>query len=415
MKKPQNTIPAVEPAEIDNPLNEQNAANENIIDIPDNSRKTRKIFSAARQFRQRLDWSLVWQILAIKGLIVIFGVQIYYALLNKPGGRWRDWLELWNRWDSIRYVRIAQFGYSGDGSDKNDLFGFPLFPWIVRLFSYVFQDYLISGFIVSGLAAVAAGLLFYKLVRIDYSDSIARNSVWFLLIFPTAYFLHINYNESLFIALAVGSLLAARREHWAIAGILGAFLCLTRVNGLVIIPTLLTEAFLQFRVSRRWQNQWLWLAVAPFGFGIFLLLNQHVTGDAFAFITIGRETFYKTFDTPWHGIRSVYRTTQSYNRETAQMGGVYELVFIILGAVGTIASLFLLRPSYTVWIALDWLLVTSVGFVISVPRFTLSMFPIFILFAKLAERRFWFGVITVWSLLLMALFVSKFIQGQWAF
>ena len=53
-------------------------------------------------------------------------------------------------------------------------------------------------------------------------------SVWFLLIFPTAYFLHVGYSEALFLALALGSILAARGERWWLAGVLGAFCWMTR-------------------------------------------------------------------------------------------------------------------------------------------------------------------------------------------
>jgi hypothetical protein len=274
---------------------------------------------------------------------------------------------------------------------------------------------LISAFIVSGLATIAAGLLLHKLVRADHSDSLARSAVWFMLIFPTSHFLHINYNESLFIALAIGCFLAARQGHWWLAGILGALLCLTRINGLVIIPALMTEAFLQYKVSKQWQWQWLWIAVVPLGFCAYLLLNYYAAGDPLAFIAIGKQNFQKSFEYPWNGIRSVYNVMWSPEPTHAQMVGVHEFVFILLGAVCTIACGFLLRPSYTVWMAGNWLLFASVGFIISVPRYTLVMFPIYIIFAKLSERYFWNSVITTWSLLLLALFVSKFIQGHWAF
>ena len=49
------------------------------------------------------------------------------------------------------------------------------------------------------------------------------------------------------------------------------------------------------------------------------------------------------------------------------------------------------------------------------PRYTLTMFPIFILFALLGKNRFWAGVLTVWSLLLFALFAVLFAHGEWAF
>ena len=399
----------------DNLPSKQIAQNEDVAAEDSNNWTTNRMIMAVREQWQQSEKSLVWTILAIKGIILVFGVQGYLMLANKPLGSWYGWLEIWNRWDSLRHIRVSQIGYSGVGSDGADLIGFPLYPWLVRIFALIFQDYLVSGFIVSGLALIIAGLLLHKLVSVDLPESVAWNSVWFMLIFPTAYFLHINYNESLFIALTVGCFLAARNEQWMLAGILGIFVCLTRFNGLIIFPALLMEVFLQYRTSRRWQWQWLWILVAPLGFGIYLLLNQYVAGDAFAFLTIGKENFQKSLGLPWDSIRGVYNLMWSPEISHAQMGGVQEFTFIVLGAVGTIACGFLLRPSYTVWMALNWLLFVSSNFILSVPRYTLVMFPIFILFAKLAEKHFWNSLITVWSLLLLALFITKFVQGHWAF
>jgi len=111
----------------------------------------------------------------------------------------------------------------------------------------------------------------------------------------------------------------------------------------------------------------------------------------------------------------VYDVMRSSEISRSQIGGTQEFIFIALGALCTIASAFLLRPSYTVWMAGNWLLFTSTSFILGVPRYTLIMFPIFILFAKLAERFLWNSVIIVWSLLFLALFVSEFVQGHWAF
>lgn len=403
------SIPVTKSVKTDNPPVEQTTSNEVVPTDGDSDWATFR-----RQWRQ-LDWSLIWTILAVKAGILLFGVQSYLTWMNKPIEKWYGWLEIWNRWDSLRHLRLAQIGYTGVGSERADLIGFPLYPWLVRLFAVIFQDYLFSAFIVSGLALIAAGLLLHKLVLADFPDSTARNSVWFMLIFPTAYFLHINYNESLFIALTVGCFLAARRGDWSLAGILGLLVCTTRLNGLVIFPALLVEVFLQYRTTRRWRREWLWILVAPLGFGIYLLLNQYAADDAFAFLIIGRENFQKSFSMPWNGIGGAYNLMWSPEISLAQMSGVQEFVFIVLGAVGTVACGFLLRPSYTVWMAGNWFLFVSGGFILSVPRYTIVMFPIFILFARLAERRFWHSVITVWSLLLLALFITKFVQGHWAF
>lgn len=66
-------------------------------------------------------------------------------------------------------------------------------------------------------------------------------------------------------------------------------------------------------------------------------------------------------------------------------------------------------------LASDWILFASVNYFRSIPRYTLTMFPIFILFGLLSQNRFWAGVLTVWSLLFFALFAVLFARGEWAF
>ena len=97
------------------------------------------------------------------------------------------------------------------------------------------------------------------------------------------------------------------------------------------------------------------------------------------------------------------------------MVGAQELQFVALGFVCTIASWIKLRPVYAVWMTGMWILFTSVNYLLSVPRYTLTMFPIFILFGLLSQNRFWAGVLTMWSLLFFALFAVLFARGEWAF
>jgi hypothetical protein len=65
---------------------------------------------------------------------------------------------------------------------------------------------------------------------------------------------------------------------------------------------------------------------------------------------------------------------------------------------------------------LNWLLFVSTSFIQSVPRYTLTLFPLFILMALAAARNWWANVLfTVWSLLFLSLFVTQFVKGWWAF
>ena len=97
------------------------------------------------------------------------------------------------------------------------------------------------------------------------------------------------------------------------------------------------------------------------------------------------------------------------------MVGRQEFFFIVFGFVCTVVSWFKLRPVYATWMTGTWLLFASTTYMQSIPRYTLTMFPIFFLLGKLTANRFWHGAITVWSLLLLSLFAALFAWGHWAF
>jgi hypothetical protein len=353
-------------------------------------------------------------VVSIKALLFLFAVQSYQVLQNQRVVGVRGWLEIWNRWDALNYQKLAQFGYSATGERQPLLVFYPLYPWTVRLVAFVTRDYLVSAFIVSTLASLITAVVLLRLVELDYSKELAQRAVWFLFIFPTSYFLHIGYTESLFLMLVLSCVFAARKQGWLLAGLFGALACLTRANGVVLVPVLMAEAANQYWTTRRWQWQWLWIGVAGFGFAGYLLLNKHVTGDAFAFTSYMQQFFGKSLSPPWTGIDNAIGSL-SRDPAEAEMIGTQEVLFIALGLACTVVSWFKLRPAYCVWMTGNWLLFVSVSFVLSVPRYTLTMFPIYILFSMLAARRVWLAVLTFWSILYLSFFASLFTWGRWAF
>lgn len=357
---------------------------------------------------RRWDWETIGLVLAIKVLLLTFGVQ---AVASRSMSH-RGWLDIWNNWDATHYLQLAAHGYAAVGDSRVSLVFFPLYPLLVRLTAFLVRDYQVAALVVSGLAGIAAALLLRRLTRYDESEEVSRSTVWFLLIFPTSFFLHIGYTESLFLALTLGCLLTARKEYWAYAGMLGALACLTRVNGLVLLPTLATEVGLQYWRKRRLDWNWLWLGLVPFGFLGYLWLNYSVTGDFFAFTKIMHEHWYKTFAPPWAGVYDVWLRARGMNINE----GLNELIGIALVSACTIWSWFRLRPSYSVWITGNWILIISTAYVLSVPRYALTLFPVFILLAKACTgRRFYYGLLTIWSLIYLALYTGRFAEGLWAF
>lgn len=358
---------------------------------------------------REIDWSIVLMILIIKAVVLGFAVVSVQTLFDQEP----SWHEMWSRWDAVHYLRLARQGYVPPGQEGHvSLVFYPLYPLLTRIASLITRDTLGGAFLVSGIASLAAGLLLQRLTALDFPAAVARNAVWFLFIFPTSYFLHISYTESLFIALTLGCVLAARSDRWLLAGVLAAFACFTRVNGLLLMPVLAVEVLDRWRATRRIDWRWLCIGIGVFGFAAYLLLNYRLTGDLFAFSKIMEQHWFKKLEPPWVGVRDVWLRVFGVNLAE----GFHEFFYIVLGFVCTVWCWLRLRPSYALWMTLNWLLICSTSFVLSVPRYTLPLFPIFILFAEVATKRAWFyTLVTVWSLLSLAIFVTRFAQGTWAF
>jgi Gpi18-like mannosyltransferase len=371
---------------------------------------------AKRQERKAL--LPAWFDARVAGLVLLYGVQAFVVWKNERLGSFYDWLAIWNRWDAPHYLDIARMGYVSEGVEARWIVFYPLYPWLVRAASFLLRDELLAAFFVSGVASVAAGLLLYRLALADGEpEEVARASVFYLLIFPTAYFLHIGYTESLFLALALGAFLAARGRDWRTAGLLGFFAAMTRVNGLLLLLALLFEARAEYAEGgRRSRAEWAWLLLVPAGFGVYLFINWRVFGDPRAFLGTQDLYWYKSLTWPWVGIKETLKAVWGRAPSDAQMVGWQEFFFLLLGLGLTVWAWLRLRASYAVWMTCNWLLWTSTKFVLSVPRYTLVLFPAFILLARLrVSRPAWGAAVVVWSLLMLALFAARFSQGYWAF
>ena len=381
------------------------------------------------RFLDRTDALLLaWTLLTKAGVLAIGYVALWTAIGAEPG-----LLDPWHRWDAPHYTDIAVFGYMANDPGNLSAPGyqqvfpgdldlyivfFPLFPWLVAAVNAVLRDPILSAFVVATIASLFVAPLLYRLVSVDLGERIGLWSAGLLLVFPTAYFLHIGYTESLFLALAFGSMWLARTGRWWLAGLVAGLAALTRINGLVLIPTLAIEAWLQWRADpgRRLRVEWLAIGGVAIGFGVYLLVNQAVYGDPMAFSQIQREHWFKDLSPPWEGIGGMVNWTADPNLDTALMLGWMELLFTGIGLVVTVATLIWLRPTWGIWMAGNWLLIVSTGFVMSVPRYSLALFGIMVWGAIIADRWRVVGwVIAAGSAASMAYFTWRFGSGQWAF
>ncbi|HYY99276.1 MAG TPA: mannosyltransferase family protein, partial [Pyrinomonadaceae bacterium] len=305
-------------------------------------------------------------VLGVKALVFLYAAQAYMVWKNERPGSLYECLSIWNRWDAPHYLDIAAAGYVSSGVEARWIVFYPLYPWLVRAAALFVRDEFAGALLVSALASIAAGVLLRRLARLDESERIARASVFFMFVFPTSYFLHIGYTESLFLALALGTFIAARQRRWPLAGVLGALACMTRANGLALVPALAFEVWGEYRATgRRMSARWLWALVPAAGFVVYLLINWQVQGDPFAFLRAQDEYWYRTFAWPWDGLAASWRTAGVDRASEALMVGWQELLFVLLGLGLTVWTWLRMRASYAAWMTCNWLLWSCTKFVLS--------------------------------------------------
>jgi hypothetical protein len=312
-----------------------------------------------------------------------------------PG--WHNLVTAWERFDALWFLRVASGGYvDGDGSAAF----LPLYPMLIRGFSFVLGGHpLAAALLVSHAAFFGALVVFYLLTDSEYDEATARRAVLYLALFPTAFFFFAPYSESLFLLLAVSSLAAARRGRWAVAGVAGALASATRSVGVLLPLPLAVEAFHRWRERRENPlGPLLWSAAAALGTGLYLFFWFRKTGDWLAPLH-QQAIWLRQTALPWEtfaaGTREAFRWPGVYP-------GGYHLLDWLVVVPAVVAAIWLTaraRPIYSayVWASLlaPLVLVFPGRPFMSLPRFLLTMFPLFWVPAILARQRRWVHEIVV--------------------
>ena len=320
------------------------------------------------------------------------------------------------KWDSPHYMYIAQNGYVNQGDPANFIVFFPLYPMLVRLITFDFAYINLSGLIISNVSSIIAAIYLFKLAKLDSNDSLAKKAVLYLSVFPTAYFLSAVYTESLFLASAIASLYYARNAKWPLAGFTGLLASLTRIAGLLLLPVLAVEYFHQKHWKLKATNRkFLWISLPAIGFLSYLIINYVVTGGFFTFMEVERVHWYQTLD-PIGGFQGAYGWFGIDLFPQSLTLGYAQVAFAAFGLSMVLVSLKAkLRPSYQVYLLLTWMLSVSTGLWISVPRYVLTMFPIFITLALYSRKNIVTFAITAISSAALVFFTWLFATGLWAF
>ncbi len=305
-------------------------------------------------------------------------------------------------WDGAAYVDISRSGY--ESLNRTYAAYFPVYPALMRVLAVLgggtVEALIVAGVLISNVACLAAALLLMRAAPARNVLPVAAAGT--LLTFPTTVFLSAVYADSLFIALAIASALAARRSRWWVAGALAALAALTRpFGGLAMIP--MAFEMWRARASLRPASA-LSLLLAPAAFLAWLAYWYSLTGDPLAVIH-----GYTAGFTPRGPLQSV---TDLFDPS------VYGFPWIVAGAFALFVALAVLCWRITdrglaMYASLMMILITVAGSLTSSLRYELSVYPAFIAMAALLGSRIARVSWTALSLALALLFSGMFALHYW--
>ncbi len=336
----------------------------------------------------------LWSRLAV-WLFALFALAVFEPNRHPEADRWDsprlhelgDGIDVWARWDSDWYLRVAEHGYS-DAPSSTAAF-FPLYPGLVALLGRLLAGhYVLAGVLLSLGACAVAFVLLHRLARERLGEDASRRAVLYLAIFPTTLFLQAVYSESLYLALVLGAFLLAERSRFLGAGAVAGLAMLTRPVGVALLPAL---AVLAWRAEDR-RRALLQLAVSiPIAAAYPILLGAWI-GEPFAFLRAQDGIWQRELSWAgplgglWEGVAVLFadRPGRDLALNLQQLG--FTLVFLAL----TVAAWRRFGVPYGLFALVSLAIPLSFPSdrwpLLSISRFGLVLFPLLLVLAVLAAR-----------------------------
>lgn len=338
-----------------------------------------------------------------------------------------SWLSAWANFDGLHYINIAQSGYA-----QYEQAFFPLYPLLIKFVAFLFfQNHLAAGLVISNICFVAGLYFIIRLLRSRYSFTQTRWFLIFLCTFPTAFFFHAVYTESLFFMFFSATLFFLQKKRWGLVALCAVAASTTRLMGIFLFIPIGIEVFQTTKQYRPLADQpmadnnitikSLFVIVSPIlGFALYALYLWASTGNPFYFFT-SQPAFGANRSTNIILLPQVY-----YRYFRIFLVSTRDLSYFVAGVeflLFTFCFLLSLWWSYKSYIRKQWFafsigllsiinigLPSLTGTLSSVPRYALiSLAPLLLL--ATSQNTTIKICIAVVGLLLQALLLTLFIQG----
>jgi hypothetical protein len=322
---------------------------------------------------------------------------------------------IWSRWDTNIYLDVSLRGYSIEENEwgmANYAF-FPAYPMLVRLMAtltntktYSYYDALI----ISNLAFIGSSILLYKLAKKDSDEKEALRAVKYLYLLPVSFLFSSALTESLFLFLLLLTFYFAREKKWALGGIAGFFLALTRPVGVLVFIPLVAEYLdtMDGKINILAKLARLaWTLLVPIGFLLFAYFVYNLTGNSLSLVTAQNAWGRFFFVNPIFLFAKILLFLDYSNYFSAF---VSSYSFVILALL--ISNFNKIRPSYWILGMLLMLVPMSTGLQ-SILRLTLPIFPIYLILARVSKREWLDQTLTITLALIQGALMIAWVAGSY--
>jgi hypothetical protein len=295
--------------------------------------------------------------------------------------------------DSGYYGALARFWYGSANpallhSHPTRAAFFPLYPALIRGMMYLTGSVIMAGLIVQVLAGAASAVAVWALASDVYGHRVADRAVLLYCAFPGAFALGIMYSEALAIALAASCLLAVLHRRWLLAGLLALLAGATHATMIVLAPVLAAAAVHAIWTRRDWRSL-LAPALAPLGLLAFIGYLAPMFHDYLFLFRLERQGWNVHVDFGARELSLLTWTLPAAHKFPWQFGLLAATFWIAL--IGIVLLIAARAPwpitLYTALVFISCAISTPSGVL---PRYTLTMFGIFLGYAaKLPTRVFW--------------------------
>ena len=315
-------------------------------------------------------------------------------------------LGVWERFDTLRYIRIAQYGYE----QPDAVVFYPLYPMLIRSLSVILRQPLAAALLISTISCFFLFWGFQKLFEPDLPRETVQRALLFYVAWPASFMLFAGYPDSMLTALTIWSVYAARRERWLQAGALGLLAGLTKAAGVLVIAPIVVIAWRRHKL-RLWRA---WPAalclLGPLAFASYLKVTG-LPSPAEAYPKYWKTLIAPPWDTLWASLKQFWsgRMLTAEGALSPESLLTFNLLMLLFITAPTFVKK--LREEhrlYALTALIFFLTKKSDPLLQSTNRYLLSVFPAFAAWGMLVRNRFVLltiiFVISIFNLVLLLAF-----------